>query len=94
MKAPDKIYVREFPQGLNQLWSSVLATQTSAIEQHVYIRKDALLDWIKDQLKENEEWREVNPDDRFFGGKEVAFERLIDKINSLGASTSKVEGKQ
>ena len=48
-----------------------------------YIRKDALLDWIKDQLAENEEWREVNPDDRFFGGKEVAFECIIDKINSL-----------
>lgn len=47
MKAPNKIYVREFPQGLNQMWSSVLATETSAIAQHEYIRKDALLEKLE-----------------------------------------------
>lgn len=72
-KPKDKLYVN--PYG----WNS----EPSRKDEVEYIRKDALLDWIKDQLKENAEWREVNPDDRFFGGKEVAFERLIDKINSL-----------
>ena len=50
MTAPDKIYVREYPQGLNQMWSSVKATETSAIAQYEYIRKDALIEKIDEIL--------------------------------------------
>ena len=46
-KAPDKIYVREFDAGLSQIWSGIKATETSAIMQHEYIRKDALLEWLE-----------------------------------------------
>lgn len=40
MKAPDKIFVREFVEGLSQMWSSALATETSAIKQYEYIRAE------------------------------------------------------
>ena len=79
MKASDKICVA--PHQIFDYDLDIQEVGHNGAED--YIRKDALLDWIKDQLKENAEWREVNPDDRFFGGKEVAFEHLIDKINSL-----------
>ena len=52
-------------------------------DEVVYIRQDALLDWLKARLKENEEWREVCPDDRFFGGEEVAYDYVIEMINKL-----------
>ncbi len=41
MKAPDKIYVKEFDEGISQMWSRVKATETTANVQHEYIRKDA-----------------------------------------------------
>jgi hypothetical protein len=47
MKAPDKIWVREFAEGVNQMWSHIKATKTSAIAQHEYIRKDALLEKLE-----------------------------------------------
>lgn len=47
MKAPDKIYVREFAEGISQMWSSIKATKTTANVQHEYIRKDALLKWLE-----------------------------------------------
>lgn len=72
MKAPDKIYVREYPQGLNQMWSSVKATETSAIAQYEYIRKDALIEWAED-FKAKTGWYEI----------EVAMDDLIDKLNSI-----------
>ena len=78
MKALDKIYVREFNEGINQMWSSVKATETTAIAQHEYIRKDALLEWAKENHKR---MVEVHSDytkiyDEYFRG-------LIEKIESL-----------
>ena len=72
MKAPDKVYVREFAEGLSQMWSGIKATETSATAQHEYIRKDALMEWAKDKQYESltivadNFWQEV-----------------IDKLNSL-----------
>ena len=40
-KAPKKIYVKEFDEGISQTWSSTKAQKTTAIIQHEYIRKDA-----------------------------------------------------
>lgn len=70
MKAPDKIYVREYPQGLNQMWSSVKATETSAIAQYEYIRKDALIELIKEESK-------------FWDDGKMIFRGLIEKLNSM-----------
>ena len=73
MKAPDKIYVREFAEGVNQMWSHIKATKTSAIAQHEYIRKDALLEWAKETyLNENAS-----------AIRKVCYKQLIDKIESL-----------
>jgi hypothetical protein len=87
MKAPDKIYIcieRTYGASDGQVIAMVTPhNERQSVNDIEYIRKDALLDWIKEQLAENAEWREVNPDDRFFGGKEVAFNRIIDKINSM-----------
>ena len=47
MKAPDKIYLREFKEGgLSQVWSGIKPTQETIIASPEYIRKDALLEWI------------------------------------------------
>ena len=72
MKAPDKIYIKEFPEGLNQMWSGIVATKTSAIAQHEYIRKDALLEWAQDYL-----------DQKIYDGKRDAMKELIEKIERL-----------
>ena len=73
MKAPDKIWVREFAEGVNQMWSHIKATKTSAIAQHEYIRKDALLEWAKETyLNENAS-----------AIRKVCYKQLIDKIESL-----------
>ena len=80
MKAPDKLFLHPNYRGeVGANWLTFPLTK----KDECFIRKDALLDWIKAQLKENEEWREVNPDDRFFGGKEVAYNYVIEKINKL-----------
>lgn len=76
MEAPDKIFINEDVIALHIL-------QTKYDGDIEYIRKDTMLDWIKAQLKENEEWREVCPDDRFFGGEEVAYDYVIEMINKL-----------
>ena len=78
MEAPDKIYVREFTQGLNQMWSRVLATETSAIAQHEYIRKDALLEWAKETyLNENASLI-----------RRVCYKQLIEKLNSMSKDST------
>ena len=75
MKVPDKIYVREFAEGLNQMWSHIKATETSAIAQYEYIRKYALLEWAKG---------EIMPGNSAEGkGWNMAMQTLIDKIESL-----------
>lgn len=70
MKAPDKIYVKEFDEGITQMWSSVKATETTAIAQHEYIRKDALLELIKEESS-------------FWDDGEMIFRALVDKLNEM-----------
>lgn len=50
MSAPDKIYVREFAEGLSQMWSGIRATETSATAQHEYIRKTRVMEIIEDAM--------------------------------------------
>ena len=76
--APDKIYVKEFGEGISQMWSSIKATETTANAQHEYIRKDALLEWVKEQKE-----KLVSSDSFTTQGKRIMLERIIDKIESL-----------
>ena len=71
--APDKIYVKEFGEGISQMWSSIKATETTANAQHEYVRKDALLEWAKETyLNENAS-----------AIRKVCYKQLVDKIESL-----------
>ena len=53
------------------MWSGTRATETSAIAQHEYIRKDALLEWLGDM--------------RFMANSERAgaYQNVIDKLNEM-----------
>lgn len=62
--APDKIYVKEFNEGISQMWSSTKAADwTTAIAQHEYIRKDVLLDKLKFALKLRDDGNPNSNDD-------------------------------
>lgn len=69
MEAPDKIFVREYPDGLNQFWNRKKREDVVATTYHEYVRKDAVVSTIKDYL--------VNWLDPY------KIERLIDKIDEL-----------
>ena len=42
MKLQDKIYVREYNEGIDQMWRPEPSSSTAVIAQHEYIRKDFL----------------------------------------------------
>lgn len=50
MEAPKKIYVREFEEGINQLWDSSLKENGSHTQTHEYIRKDVVEHIIKSAI--------------------------------------------
>ena len=87
MKAPDKIYVREYPVGLNQVWDEKPMVKTVAIAQHEYIRKDALMEWAKFVLKCQEEELAKYDGPSYMRasimGRIDAYKVLIAKLNSL-----------
>lgn len=66
--APDKIYVREYPDGINQFWDRKKRDDVVAIIYHEYIRKDALLEWARNN--------------RDSAGK-LSYTEFIEKIESL-----------
>ena len=68
MKAPDKIYVREYPDGIARFWEEKKKEDVVATIPHEYIRKDALIDMLKGYN---------HPLTR------VVVRELIDKINSM-----------
>ena len=71
--APDKIYVKEFGEGISQMWSVRKAQKTTANAQHEYIRKEALLEWAKEAyLNENAS-----------AIRKVCYKQLIDKLNLM-----------
>lgn len=79
--APDKIYVREFAEGLNQMWSSIIATETSAIAQHEYIRKETLLEWLKAAISEI---KGINYDEaNYEAGEASAYDYVIEHLNEM-----------
>lgn len=81
MKAPDKIYVAKttFPEYVD--WEgSPINTKEVSDNDICYIRKDALMEWANKQ-KEEAEFRYNQADMNFV--REVAFDDLIDKLNSM-----------
>lgn len=72
MKAPDKIYVREYPDGVARFWEERKKDDVVATIPREYIRKDALLEWAK----ENQYKSLTIVADNFW-------QEVIDKINSL-----------
>jgi len=84
MKAPDKIYI---PLGALEVLHYEQKKSENVTE---YIRKDALLEWAKNQhghfsKREQEEASAygASPDAIFLSGKCEAFKSLIDKLQSL-----------
>lgn len=81
MKVPDKIYVREYPDGIAHFWESKKKEDVAATIPHEYIRKEALLEWAK----EHKLVIETHGDERdaYLRGEYSALNSLIDKLNSM-----------
>jgi hypothetical protein len=47
MNPPDKIYVREYPDGIARFWEEKKKDDVVATIPHEYIRKDALLECLE-----------------------------------------------
>ena len=78
MNAPDKIYVREYPDGINQFWDRKKREDVVATIHHEYIRKDALLEWANNALSSRR-----NMGDDYFIPAIVVLNELIDKLDSM-----------
>ena len=53
------------------------------INDYVYIRKDALLEFLKKKVNEIEIAMETGADDPVLWGQRNAFKQVIDKINAM-----------
>lgn len=71
--APDKIYVREYPDGINQFWDRKKRDDVVATIHHEYIRKDALMEWLE-ECKDNPVITDLQKGN---------IQELIDKLNSM-----------
>ena len=76
MKAPDKIFIAETPNKLIEIWSDEPIESKPYITEHEYIRKDALLEWAKEQASITEKLNGK-------GAMLKAWNTLIDKLNSM-----------
>lgn len=47
---PDKIYVREYPDGINQFWDREKRDDVVGVIYHEYLRRDALLEWLEGKM--------------------------------------------
>lgn len=82
MEAPDKIYIAETPNKLIEIWSDEPIESKPYITEHEYIRKDALMEWAKDELKLSKDVECVSEKSYEEGRQQVAL-NLIDKLNSM-----------
>ena len=79
MNAPDKIYIDDLAV-INDCVTKISLKQLPNFSE--YIRKDALLEWVKERKNINlEEADEKN--DMFFYGVATGFAAMIDKLNSM-----------
>ena len=72
MKAPDKIYIREYPDGIARFWENKKKEDVVATIPHEYINKDALLEWA-------DNWKKLGVSDDFL----YAMEILVRHLNSM-----------
>lgn len=79
---PDKIYVREYPDGVARFWEEKKKDDVVATIPHEYIRKEALMEWANKRLEEFRHIAEIS-NDVAADGEVDAFEELIDKLNEM-----------
>ena len=73
MKAPDKIYIQP---NAHDGWFD--GEKPSDIFEE-YIRKDALLEWAREELEN----AELTDFDEFGSGEVIAWKHVLDKLNSI-----------
>ncbi len=84
MKAPDKLYLREFKEGgLSQVWSGIKPTEDTIIASSEYINKDTILEYLEALKSKAMEFRTEGGGDVFYGAQIIILEEIIDKIKSL-----------
>lgn len=84
MKVPDKLYIGRRNYGpLIGGWKSQPFT-SKEIESIEYIRKDVLMEWAR-ELNEayHKEYEESNYTCGEHWGQMVAFQKIVDKLNSI-----------
>lgn len=79
---PDKIYVREYPDGIAHFWEIKRKDDVVATIPHEYIRKDALLGWLEQNRNQAQMWFDRYNDREDLSAKQV-WEEVIDKLNSM-----------
>ncbi len=82
MKAPNKIYIYTVNVGDNHYSITPTDNITDMKYEVEYIRKDALLEWTREQLAYYQKLEEEEGDPVRWGQRN-AFQQVIDKINSL-----------
>lgn len=78
--APDKIYLNKYMIRHGMLYPAQYPADTPEFE---YIRKDALLEWAKENEKRLGDLLTLNNQSLVIGGKLYAYQELIEKIESL-----------
>lgn len=76
MKVPDKIYIQP---NAHDGWFEGNKPNDNFVE---YIRKDALLEWVKEKMDINLKDADTT-DDRLLYGAAIAFGVIIDKLNLM-----------
>lgn len=71
MNAPDKIYVREYPDGIARIWEEKEKGRLVATIPHEYIRKDIVDETIKSA-----------EDHAYFAGQEKLREKLLEWVKN------------
>lgn len=79
MKAPDKIYISH---AIYDTWQFTIPDPNDKTEVE-YIRKDALLEWAKEQKKDCERVIREHPEDESLWCERDKYDELIDKIESI-----------
>lgn len=85
MKAPDKIYVRQYRDGdTSVFWDDEpYEDEIAGIEVVEYIRKDKLLKWANKQLEQYVKRQYAKHQDPVCWGQRNAFQQVIDKLNEM-----------
>lgn len=77
MKAPNKIYIDFIDDAI--CMSSMSDTPNGGIE---YIRKDALLEWLEQELAQRQQWLDRYGDSADLHAT-VELKKVLDKLNSM-----------